>query len=326
MKILIIRFSSIGDIVLTSPVVRCIHQQLPGVEIHYLTQFAYKAIIEDNPYIKRKIYVKDDFRIIMSELKKERYDFILDLHNSMRSLWVRLLLGRPSDIVNKLNIEKWLYVNFRWNVLPDVHIVDRYLEPVRKLGVFNDGKGLDYFIPTADHVSAADLPLTHIHGYVALVIGARHETKKLPIWKLQRLCGLLPLPVILIGGPEDAADGQILSSADPIKIYNGCGRFSLNQSASVVSQSRFVITHDTGFMHIAAAFKKRIISVWGNTVPDFGMYPYLGSSLPASEIVETKGLKCRPCSKIGFPKCPKGHFRCMNQIDEEHIIAISNTL
>ena len=152
MKILIIRFSSIGDIVLTSPVIRCIHQQIAGVEIHYLTKFAYRDIIASNPYITRKFYVKDDLTTVLKELKKERYDFILDLHNSMRSFLVRCYLGRPSDVVNKLNIEKWLYVNFKWKVLPDIHIVDRYLEPVRKLSVLNDGKGLDYFIPSADYI------------------------------------------------------------------------------------------------------------------------------------------------------------------------------
>lgn len=325
MKILIIRFSSIGDIVLTSPVVRCIHEQIAGVEIHYLTKFAYRDIIASNPYITRKIYVKEDLANVLKELKKERYDFILDLHNSMRSFLVRLYLGRPSDVVNKLNIEKWLYVNFKWKVLPDIHIVDRYLEPVRKLRVLNDGKGLDYFIPAADYVSADQLPLTHLHGYVALVIGARHATKKLPLWKLQRLCSLLPLPVILIGGPEDAAEGLILSAADPLKIYNGCGKYSLNQSASLVKQSKYVITHDTGFMHIAAAFKKKIISIWGSTVPEFGMYPYFGSGHMEPGIVENKELNCRPCSKIGFEKCPKGHFNCMNQLEEERIILISNT-
>lgn len=325
MKILIIRFSSIGDIVLTSPVVRCIYQQIAGVEIHYLTKFAYRDIIASNPYITRKIYVKDDLTTVQKELKKERYDFILDLHNSMRSFLVRCKLGRPSDVVNKLNIEKWLYVNFKWKVLPDIHIVDRYLEPVRKLGVLNDGKGLDYFIPSADYIKADHLPLTHIHGYVALVIGARHATKKLPLWKLQRLCSLLPLPVILIGGPEDTADGLILSAADPVKIYNGCGKYSLNQSASLVKQAKYVITHDTGFMHIAAAFKKKIISIWGNTVPELGMYPYFGNDHMEPGIVENKELNCRPCSKIGFEKCPKGHFNCMNQLEEERIIAISNT-
>ncbi|MGB3074313.1 MAG: glycosyl transferase, partial [Chitinophagales bacterium] len=144
MKFLIIRFSSIGDIVLTTPVIRCLKTQLPDAEVHYLTLSAYGEIIENNPYLAKKFYLKDNFGEIIQQLKEERYDFIVDLHTNIRSLIVRLHLRRPSNTFNKLNIEKWLYVNLKWKVLPDVHIIDRYLEPVRMLGVKNDGKGLDY--------------------------------------------------------------------------------------------------------------------------------------------------------------------------------------
>jgi ADP-heptose:LPS heptosyltransferase len=93
-------------------------------------------------------------------------------------------------------------------------------------------------------------------------------------------------------------------------VFNGCGKFNLNQSASLLKQSLAVFTHDTGLMHIAAAFKKQIFSIWGNTVPEFGMYPY---KTPFS-IFENKKLQCRPCSKIGHNKCPLGHFKCMNDV------------
>lgn len=326
MKILIIRFSSIGDIVLTTPVIRCLHTQIPGAEIHYLTRFAYRDIIENNPYISRKFYLKNDFNAIISELRKERYDFIVDLHTSLLSLRVRLRLWRPSNTVNKLNIEKWLYVNFKWNVLPDVHIVERYLEPVRMLGVKNDGKGLDYFIAAAEQVPLEALPLTHLHGYVAIVIGAKHATKKLPIDKLQKVCELLPYPIILLGGTEDAKTGERLAAQDPVKIYDGCGRFTINQSASLLRASKLVITHDTGLMHIAAAFGKKIISIWGNTTPAFGMNPYFGNQEIRNEVMEIKNLRCRPCSKIGYNQCPKGHFKCMNLIDENKIVEIAATM
>lgn len=320
MKILIIRFSSIGDIVLTTPVIRCLKKQLAGVEIHYLTKAAYRDIIEHNPYLSKKFYLAEDLNAVISELKREHYDFVLDLHGNVRSWLVRLKLMKRSDVFNKLNIEKWLVVNFKWNILPDIHIVDRYLEPVRKFGVRNDGQGLDYFISAPDDVQINNLPLTHLHGFAALVIGARHKTKKLPNDKLLNLCSLLPLPVILLGGSEDAADGELISRSDPIKIYNGCGKYTLNQSASIISKSTYVITHDTGLMHIAAALKKKMLSVWGNTIPAFGMFPYHASNQPDPGIMEIKGLSCRPCSKIGYDKCPKGHFRCMNQIDEAEMI------
>ena len=90
-------------------------------------------------------------------------------------------------------------------------------------------------------------------------------------------------------------------------IHNGCGRYSLHQSASLLRQAAFVVSHDTGLMHIAAAFGQRIYSIWGNTVPEFGMYPFRTEY----EALEVPGLPCRPCSKIGFAQCPQGHFRCM---------------
>ncbi len=208
-------------------------------------------------------------------------------------------------------------VNFKLNIFPRVHIVERYLEPVRWLGVRNDGKGLDYFIAPEDEIKIDQLPLTHIHGYIALVIGARHHTKKLPPDKLRNLCSYLTYPIIVLGGPEDKPIGEQLAKDDPVKIVNGCGTFSLNQSASLIKQSQAVITHDTGLMHIAAAFNKRIISIWGNTVPEFGMYPYYGA-LPVNSLrVGIDGLPCRPCSKIGYSRCPKGHFRCMMLIEEK---------
>lgn len=326
MKILIIRFSSIGDIVLTTPVIRCLKEQIPNAEIHFLTKSAYREIIESNPYLSCRFYLDNNFRNILQQLRKQRYDFIVDLHTSLRSLLVRLQLWRPGNTFNKLNIEKWLFVNFKWKVLPDIHIVDRYLEPVRMLGVKNDGKGLDYFIPAKDRITVSSLPLTHLHGYIVLVIGAKHATKKLPLDKLQRLCNLLTLPVILLGGPEDAATGERLAAADPVKIYNGCGRFSLNQSASVLRQSKLVITHDTGLMHIAAAFRKKIISLWGNTVPELGMSPYYGNSEVNHITMEVKNLSCRPCSKIGYEQCPKGHFKCMMNLDESVIAASVNSM
>jgi ADP-heptose:LPS heptosyltransferase len=95
----------------------------------------------------------------------------------------------------------------------------------------------------------------------------------------------------------------------------------LNESADLVKKSKLIITHDTGLMHIAAAFKKKIISVWGNTVPEFGMYPYYGNSLAQNFQFEINGLRCRPCSKIGYAKCPRGHFKCMNQIKTDAIVA-----
>ncbi len=321
-KFLIIRFSSIGDIVLTTPVIRCLRKQVPDAEIHLLTKQDFRSIVADNPYINKIHTLGDSFDLMLHELLTEEYDYIIDLHHNLRTLRIkRFLKGVKSFSFNKLNIEKYIYTNFKANLLPKKHIVDRNLETVRSFGVTDDGQGLDYFIPEKDVVDNKDLPTSHLHGYIAVVIGAALATKKLPIHKLKELCTAIDHPLILLGGKEDYEDGRTIASVDEVKIYNACGKFNLNESADLVKRSKLVITHDTGLMHIAAALQKPIISVWGNTVPAFGMYPYYGKySKQHFDVVEINKLWCRPCSKIGYKKCPKGHFKCMENIAVNDIV------
>ena len=331
MKILIIRFSSIGDIVLTTPVIRCIKQQIPDADIHYLTKPAYHSVLASNPYLTAIHLLQNNWQQTVNDLKKERFDYIIDLHNNLRSLRIKKALkGVKSHSFPKLNAQKWLLTAFKINVLPKVHIVNRYLDAARPLGVVNDGNGLDYYIANVDEVSYDRLPLSHCAGYIAVVIGATYNTKKLPLHKLKELCGLISYPMILLGGKEDEKKGDDIAAVNDIRIFNACGKFSLNESADLVRKARLVVTHDTGLMHIAAAFQKPIISVWGNTVPAFGMTPYYGQqnkwneasfaspgshTKPQSVIAEVKKLYCRPCSKIGYNKCPLGHFKCMEKQD-----------
>ena len=313
MKFLIIRFSSIGDIVLTTPVIRCLKQQVADAEVHYLTKNSFKEIIQSNPYVDKLHVLMNDFDAMIDELKKENFDHIIDLHHNLRTLKVKKALGVPAYSFNKLNLKKWLLTALKINLLPGVHIVDRYLQTVELFGVRNDGLGLDYFIPQKDVVPDRDLPAAQSLGYIGLVIGAAHNTKKLPLHKLKELCGKINHPIILLGGPEDREIGDQIASVDPIKIYNSCGKFTLNESADLVRRAKVVVTHDTGLMHIAAAFKKPVISIWGNTVPAFGMTPYFGSNSVKTQFFEVNGLWCRPCSKIGYGKCPLGHFKCMEK-------------
>lgn len=321
-KFLIIRFSSIGDIVLTTPVIRCLRKQHPDAEIHFLTKQSFRGIVAHNPYINKIHTLGDSFELMLHELKTEEYDCIIDLHHNLRTMRIkRHLKGVKSFSFNKLNIEKFVLTNFKINTLPKKHIVDRNLETVASFGVADDGLGLDYFIPETDIVSNRDLPTSHLHGYIAVVIGAALATKKLPVHKLKELCTAIDHPVILLGGKEDYEDGRSIASVDDVKIYNACGKFNLNESADLVRRSKLVISHDTGLMHIAAALQKPVISVWGNTVPVFGMYPYYGKySKQHYDVVEINKLWCRPCSKIGYKKCPRGHFKCMENIDVKDIV------
>ncbi len=315
MKILIIRFSSIGDIVLTTPIIRCLKKQIPDAEIHFLTKEIFANLLINNPYINKVHLLKNSFSETISQLKHENFNYIIDLHNNIRSFRVKLNLRKKSSSFHKLNFRKWLLVQFKINLMPDIHIVDRYFNTCNYFNIKNDYQGLDFFIPEDEYVSKTQLPKNFHKSFGVLVIGGKHFTKQIPDNLLIELCKSTKIPLVLLGGKEDRIKAEnIRKEAENSDIFNACGIFSINQSASIIEQSKIVITPDTGLMHIASAFNKKIISVWGNTVPEFGMYPYLPQSEKA-EIIELKDLNCRPCSKIGFDKCPKNHFYCMNKID-----------
>jgi heptosyltransferase-2 len=317
LKFLIVRFSSIGDIVLTTPVIRCLRKKYPDAIIHYLTKKKFAGIVESNPYLDKVFLLEDNLNSTIKELENEDYDHIIDLHRNLRTLRMKNAMREiPFHSFNKLNIKKWIYTNFKINLMPEKHIVDRYMATVENLGVLNDGLGLDYFIPKDEMIKEGDLPFSHLQGYIAIAIGAAHNTKKLPVTKLKELVEKIQFPIILLGGKEDFLNGEKIAEPDNVKIYNACGKFSLNESADIIRNAKLVISHDTGLMHIAAAFKKNILSVWGNTVPSFGMVPYQTKY----EVFQVNKLWCRPCSKTGYNKCPLGHFKCMNNQSMDAIV------
>ena len=318
-KLLIIRFSSIGDMVLTTPAIRCLKKQKPEIEIHYLTKKVFNPVIEANPYIDKIHLLDNSLRSVIEDLKSENFDFIVDLHRNIRSRIVISRLQKPSAAFPKLNAYKWLLVNTKINLLPDIHIVHRYLKALQKLRIRYDGQGLDYVIPEKDRLDLSQiLPDDFQNGYMLVVVGGKHNTKQIPEHKLVDICNQAKYPVVIAGGDEDRYMADEISKKLEVPGYNACGKYSINGSAYLVQQSAVVLTPDTGLMHIAAAFHKPLVTMWGNTVPDFGMYPFLPDEKQDSyRILEIKDLNCRPCSKIGFERCPKGHFRCMNDIPVE---------
>lgn len=319
-KILILRFSSIGDIVLTSPVVRSLKEQMIDVELHFLTKHAFASILMANPHIKKVFGIQKSIKEVLPQLKSEGYDYIIDLHHNLRTKQVIWALNVPSKSFPKLNFKKWLLVQLKINQMPVMHIVDRYFKAASKFKIKNDLKGLEFFIPEKDEIKLSELPTNLAKGYIAVVIGAQHFTKRMPNDKIVAMCKSMPLPVVLIGGKEDLINAKSIESELGSSVYNACGKYNLFQSASLIKQSKLVISHDTGMMHIAAAFNKKIISIWGNTVPEFGMYPYLPEKPQNNYMAEVKNLACRPCSKIGKTSCPRGHFKCMNDIDLQGIL------
>lgn len=333
MKILVLRFSSIGDIVLTSPVLRCLKQQssaspalgMERAEVHVATKKAFSDLVAFSPYVDKVHVLEDDLGDLVQRLKAERFNAVIDLHHNLRTSRIKRALGVPAHSFPKLNIEKWLLVNFKMDRMPRQHIVDRYMSTVASFGVKNDGHGLDLFIPPDREVAMASLPEAHRAGYTALAIGAAHATKRLPEHQLVALTRLVEGPVVLIGGHEDQPVARALASAIGGRVFDAAGRYDLLGSASLIRQAGSVIAHDSGAMHIAAAFRKNVVSVWGNTVPEFGMGPYIPQHPERGHIAQVEGLSCRPCSKIGHDHCPKGHFRCMENQDLRAIATLVNT-
>ena len=328
MKILVIRLSGISEIILSTPVVRNLKTQVDQAEVHYCTESSYYPLLEANPYIDKIHLLGDNMSKLIKELQSENFDHVIDLQGSLQTSLVKYRLGKPSKTYKNLKWEKWLMVNLKINKLPGVHLVDRFMETVKDLDVKMDSLGLDYFIPEREGIDLESLPHLFRKEFVVFAIGAAHGTKRLPLSKMIELCDKINKPVILMGNREDHETGEKLMSffeKDEISrpfeeglkelnkktvIYNACGMFSLHEQALLIRQSRYVFTHDNEIMHIAAAFRKRIFSIWGSSIPRFGMYPYRTQFT----IFENTRIDCRPCSATGRNTCPKGHFKCMKNL------------
>ena len=326
MKILVVRFSSIGDIVLTSSVVRAVKQQLPNVELHFLTKEQFSGIVSDNPHVDRVFTMKKSIDEVVDALKKENYDWVIDLHNNIRTTSLKRKLGVKSTTFNKLNIRKFFLVKFKINRMPKVHVVERYFDAVKTLGVKNDNLPGDYFIPEKDIVDTLSELAMNPKEYISLAIGAQFKTKQMPVNLLVEIADAATKPVVIVGGMMDKNVAlEVLSKTTNKHVVNTCGDYNLNQSASIVSQSYKLVTNDTGMMHIAACFDVPIVSVWGNTTPNLGMYPYYPNKPELFSIHQVENLGCRPCSKIGFQECPKKHFKCMSEQNSAEIIEDVNS-
>lgn len=308
-KILIIRFSSMGDIVLTSPVVRCVKQQ-KNIELHYLVKSQYSAVLISNPYIDKLITFKNSLNSVITTLKNENYDIIIDLQNNVRSWWLKLNLARPSYTLKKGNIKKFIYIYMNFNYLNE-HVVDRYFNTVKSLGVYNDNGGLDYFLKKN---TVIDFDVSQ--DYIAWSIGGSFEQKKLCSKQIINVCNAVSHPIVLLGGVGESNMGKrIVSETTNKRVYNFCGQLSLDQSAYLLKNSCFVLTNDTGLMHIASALNKSIISFWGCTKPSLGFAPYLNHN----QSIEILTNRSSPCSKHGS-RCKIQDDGCIKQLDDKVIV------
>ena len=324
------RFSSLGDVVLTTPIPRLLKKKYPNSEIHFITKKIYSSIYNNNINVDKVIEFSNNLLETYKDLKKENYDLVIDLHSNLRSIFLKFLLFRKTYTYNKEFIRRWIYVNTKID-LKIKHISTSYIETLKKLGIEDDGQGLDLYIDEKEKILRSNLPKSHRNEFYALVIGAKHYTKRLPVNKIIELCDKINKPIILLGGKDDIPISYEVEKFFSTKkkndevekilgkracIHNLCGKLSISGSASIVSMSKVVYTNDTGFMHIAAALNKRVVSIFGSTHPQLGFYPYKTNFY----VYQNNKLSCRPCTKIGLSKCPAGHFKCMEEIKFEDII------
>lgn len=327
-RVLIWRLSAFGDVILTSPVLTLLQKYLPQAEIHFVVKKAYADAIRHNPRVNRlHLFEMEHADELISELASLNIDYLLDLQNNALSARVRRRLRVPFSAVNKRNIDK-LQMTILKRRLSLPHIVERYADALKPLGISEAPGPLEFHIPEA-FVHEAEALLTNAgfgnQSFAVAVLGASYRTKQ---WLPDRWAAalrLLDLPVALLGGPGDRnfAD-EVLKHLPPSAppVLDAVGQVRFMTSAAILDRAAVVLTHDTGLMHVAAARQKPTVAIWGNTVPEFGMKPWLVPHVNA----ETKGLWCRPCSKLGFGRCPFGHFRCMKELSPEAVAEAARAL
>lgn len=305
-----------GDILLTTPVVRALKMQIPAIEIHFLVRNKFAAVIENNPYIDQIIYVEKRAKEALEKIYEGNYDYIIDLHSNRRSRIFRKKCRVESMGFPKLNLKKLILTRLKINLLPDTHIVNRYFEATKKFNIRYDGKGLDFSFPV-DFQTSLTLP----NGpYWVVAIAGNYFTKRLPVSKVAEVISKTKHEVIIIGGPGEKEEAEQVKALCKREVINLCGKTSLDESAYIIKHSSVILCNDTGMMHLAAALKKPVVSTWGNTVPEFGMTPFFPEGMKDfSIIIEDKNVRCRPCSKLGYSKCPRNHFKCMLNLDSSLI-------
>lgn len=335
-KTLIIRFSSIGDVVLSSPLLRALRVKFPQGQIDYVTRAEYAELVKSNHNLNYTYEFDahsgfEGLRALKTKIKAEQYDLIVDIHDSLRSKYLRSIRGVQSVVVDKRIVERTMLVKFKKNRYSNiVPVADRYMETVQSLGIENDGKGLELHIP--DEIlfgvsgKIARLQLNRFERTIALCPGAKHFTKRWPAERYAKLGARIAqktdAKVLVFGGIGDAelcdqVVNNINQAAGAERATDFSGQLTLLETAAAMEYCDLVVTNDSGLMHIAIAMKKKLIAIAGSTVREFGFFPTNNESI----VLERQGLYCRPCSHIGRKQCPEGHFRCMNEIGVDEVFA-----
>jgi lipopolysaccharide heptosyltransferase II len=343
-KTLIIRFSSVGDIVLSSLLVRAFRSRYPNSQLDFVVKEEFADVVRFNPHLSNVITLLRessfaDLRKLRSRIHNTNYDLIIDIHGSLRSRY--LCFGARRVVrINKRKLARFLLVKFKKNLYDNFSgapsVALRYLEPVREFGVEDDGRGLEFFF--SNDVKSRVEGTVRGSGFevrqqfIGVCPSAKHTTK---MWLKERFAEAASAlskkhnqPIVLFGSGDDEVKRckeieEMIHDLNPEpKTLNLSGKLSLAETAAMMDNCSIIITNDTGLMHVAAARKRNVVAIFGSTVKELGFYPF-GTN---STVVENKNLDCRPCTYIGLAECPKGHFKCMSDISTEQVIASANTL
>ncbi len=330
---LIIRLSSLGDILLTTPAIRCLRNNFPSARIDFLVKERYRELLEDNPHISSVISLPEPanwevLNEMMSSLRNQ-YDVVVDLHTSLRSFYLRNKLGAEKVFrYRKHRAARWMLVNFKRDYYPkDFSIPQAYFEALAPLKVSPDGEGLEWqgaLQRREKFLSIAGLEEPPELKPIALCPGASYPTKKWPQEYWVRLAEKLMLtkrPLWIFGDKSDREVGQLLGALKPDKVVNFCDRLSIAESGAGLSHCHLAVTHDAGPSHMAAAVGTPVVAIFGSTVPRLGFRPY---RIP-NRVAEVE-LSCRPCSHLGYNECPKAHFRCMKDLSVERVVELVKEL
>lgn len=325
MKILIIRFSSIGDILLTTPFIRQVRSQFPQAQIDYVIKSKFSELIRYNPHLNN-IYEFGDppaepLNLLVKRINPEKYSIIFDLHNNIRSNIVRHRIhAKKKYHIRKNKFEQKLLIWFKKNLYGKITpIPERYLAVGEACGIQDDNKGLEFFWPKQteqklrESLSQTGLDLEK--PIIGLVPGAGFFTKRWPLESFTELAKHISksYQIVVLGGKNETGLGEVLASNQ--KILNLAGKLSLLETGIAISLMNLVISNDSGLMHMATAVNTPVVAIFGSSVKELGFFPYRGKSI----VLENMELNCRPCSHIGREDCPQDHFKCMREISPEKV-------
>jgi len=327
-KILIIRLSSIGDILLTTPFIRQIRNKFPQSQIDFIIKNEFADLLSHNPNLNNIIKFDSatgtkGLKVLKNLLLENEYDYIFDLHNNLRSNYLRKgLRSNKKYRIKKNKLVQFLFVKFKINLYKDtIPIAERYLNVGKSAGVKDDENGLEVFWDKETEDSVNHIlerkEIKQDEPFYAVAAGAGFYTKRWPIeyYKnfVEKIMEKYRCKVLVLGNKNDRQQGAFLAEMD--NVIDLTGQLSLLQSTVMLSKSKALISNDTGLMHMATAVKTPVLAIFGSTVKEFGFFPYRSNSI----IAENEGLDCRPCSHIGRDSCPKEHFKCMKDISPENV-------